>query len=74
MVKPPPKKSRKGLPPAELEASTNLHTSEPNDLKPLNFKVPAEFRKAYKAYALDHDMSMVELLVRTFEFYKEHKQ
>ena len=75
MVKPPPKrKSRKGAPPPELSASTNLHTSDPDDLKPLNFKVPATFRKEYKSYATDNDMTMVELLQRSFELYKKNKQ
>ena len=74
MVKPPKKKSRKGLPPVELEASINLHTYDPDDLKPLNFKVPATFRKEYKSYATDNDMSMVELLQKSFEVYKQHKR
>ena len=74
MVKPPPKrKSRKGEPPPEIEASVNLHVSDPDDLKPLNFKVPAAFKKEYKTYATDRDMSMVELLQRSFELYKTHK-
>lgn len=74
MVKPPPKrKSRKGSPPPEIEASVNLNISDPDDLRPLNFKVPAAFRKEYKTYATDRDISMVELLQRSFELYKQHK-
>ena len=73
-VKPPQRKSRKGLPPSEVQASSNLTTPDPTDLKPLNFKVPAEFRKAYKSFAVDHDMTMVDLLMETFAFYKEHRK
>ena len=75
MVKQPPKrKSRKGAPPPKLSASTNLLTSDPDDLKPLNFKVPATFKKEYKSYATDNDMTMVELLQSSFNLYKQHKQ
>jgi hypothetical protein len=43
-----------------------------NDLRPLNFRVPVEFKKEYKTYALEKELPMVELLRVSFEFYKKH--
>jgi len=70
IAKPNSAKKRKGSPPKEENASRNLTKPTNQELKPLNFKVPAEFRKQYKQYALDHDITMVELLLRSFEYYK----
>ena len=40
---------------------------------PLNFKVSAEFRKRFKAFAVDHDLKQYELLILAFEEYaKKH--
>ena len=33
----------------------------------LNFKVSAEFNKRFKRYALDHDLTMIQLLAEGFE-------
>lgn len=68
--KPNSAKRRKGTPPKEEEASRNLTKPSNQELKPLNFKVAAEFKKDFKLYALEHDISMVELLQRAFKFYK----
>jgi hypothetical protein len=54
--------NRKGAPPPEIGASTNLSREPDQELKPLNFKV--------KTYATQMDMSMVDLLQTCFEFYK----
>jgi hypothetical protein len=42
-------------------------------LKPLNFKVPAEFKREFKSYATQMDMSMVQLLQDCFEFYRNSR-
>lgn len=71
---PPPKpaKSKKGSPPTPQQAPANLDKSDPSDLKPLNFKVPAEFHREFKTYAATHAMSMLELLRQGFELVKKH--
>jgi hypothetical protein len=42
--------------------------------KPLNFKVSAEFHRAFKTYAAMHGMSMRELLEMGFELVKKKKR
>jgi hypothetical protein len=61
----------KGAPPMEIEASRNLTKAEDTDLMPMNFKVPADFKRAFKTYAAQMDISMVDLLQRCFEYYKD---
>lgn len=70
---PKKKKSGKGLPPPETKASQNLSKPETGELKPLNFTVPAEFRKKYKLFATNNNMSMVQLLVESFDIYRDLK-
>ena len=43
-------------------------------LEPLNFKVPASFRRAFKTYAAEHDLKLNELLQRSFEAYRQQKR
>lgn len=71
-IAPPKKKSTKGLPPTSNEASRNLTKPTNAELKPMNFKVENEFHKEFKGYAVDNDMSMVELLKATFDYYKRN--
>lgn len=40
-------------------------------LSPLNFRVPASFRREFKTYAAQHDLKLNELLRRSFEAYRE---
>ena len=39
-------------------------------LKPLNFRIPTDFRRAFKTYAARHDLKLNELLLRCFEAYR----
>jgi hypothetical protein len=39
-------------------------------LKPLNFRIPADFRRAFKTYAARHDLKLNELLLRCFDAYR----
>jgi len=39
-------------------------------LSPLNFRVPATFRREFKTYAARHDLKLNELLRRSFEAYR----
>ncbi|GIV32412.1 MAG: hypothetical protein KatS3mg030_714 [Saprospiraceae bacterium] len=68
-----PKRATKGAPPAEDEAPVNLKRSADQELKPMNFKVPAAFKREFKTYATELDMSMVELLQQCFYFYKSNR-
>lgn len=64
--KPPGKaKGTKGLP--AQETSKNLESEE---TVPLNFKVSTSFKREFKTYATQHDMSMRDLLEKTFYEYK----
>lgn len=39
-------------------------------LAPLNFRVPATFRREFKTFAARHDLKLNELLRRSFEAYR----
>lgn len=40
-------------------------------LSPLNFRVPASFRREFKTYAAQHDLKLNELLRRSFDAYRQ---
>jgi len=42
-------------------------------LSPLNFRVPAGFRREFKTYAAQHDLKLNELLRRSFEAYRRQR-
>jgi hypothetical protein len=42
-------------------------------LQPLNFQVPADFRREFKTYAASHDLKLNELLKRAFESYRRQQ-
>lgn len=42
----------------------------PEKLETLNFKIPADFKKAYKGYAVSRGITMLELLREGFELSK----
>jgi hypothetical protein len=76
LTPPPPRKNltatgTKGSPEA-LQPSRNL-SKEPAAVNvPLNFKVPAEFRRDLKIEAADRGMSMTSLLFEMYEYWKQH--
>jgi hypothetical protein len=72
-VPPPGKKSRKGPPPAAESTVGNLEKSEPGTLKPLNFKVPAEFHREFKVYASQQGISMLDLLQEGFKAVRQQR-
>jgi len=41
--------------------------------QPLNFRVPADFRRAFKTYAARHDLKLNELLRLSFEAYRRQR-
>lgn len=70
---PPPKASRKGAPPPIEKTVGNLEKPAPNELAPLNFKVPVEFHREFKTYAAQRGVSMVDLLQEGFRLIKEQQ-
>ncbi len=69
---PPAPRKTKGTPPRQ--SSTNLTKPSDGDTAPLNFTVPPSFRKDYKAFAVEHDMTMVQVLYESFEIYRKTKK
>lgn len=65
----PIKSKRKGIPPTIENASNNLSKSLDEELVALNFRVPAEFRKRIKQYALDHNITSLEVMIKAVEKY-----
>ena len=66
--------NRKGLPPSIEDTIGNLDKKEDNSLKAMNFKVPLGFHRRFKMFATENNLSMVELLTRSFEsFVNESK-
>ncbi|MEK7254487.1 MAG: hypothetical protein AAB316_07070 [Bacteroidota bacterium] len=65
-----PAANRKGAPPPPEETRRNLSRSADGDPTALNFKVPAEFKREFKTYATQMDISMVQLLMECFQAYK----
>lgn len=70
-IKPPVKRQKPMLPPAEEQASQNLHKHNTGAIVQLKFDLDQEFKKELKLYAAEHDMTMKELLERSFNYYKE---
>lgn len=68
-----PKHSGKGTLPQANSTRGSLEKTAPNDLTPMNFKVPTEFHREFKAYAALHGISMLELLQESFRLVKEHR-
>ena len=42
-------------------------------LTPMNFRVPESFHREFKLYAVQHGMSMVDLLQKSFRLMKEKR-
>ena len=70
-VKQPPARTTKGEPPPATRASQNLTKPVPGEIHSLNVRVPIAFHQEFKLYAVRHGMSMVELVQRAFNHYKE---
>jgi len=72
-----PQKNRKGTPPRVEDASNNLTNLPPKKIgfkKDLNFKVDPDFKKEFKNFATDNDLSMHDLLLKIFDFYNIHNK
>ena len=62
--------SKKGAAKASTGAKTRAEDASNEDLQQLNFKVPGSLKKEFKLFAATHDITMTELLQRSFEAYK----
>ncbi len=68
-------KSKSGLgsaPKREEPNITNLSKFPSDVLVSLSFKVPIEFRREYKQYALDKDKSMSDILKESFKAFRKN--
>lgn len=76
-TKKPDRASRLGSAPKPEDETTtvdnNTEKAGNTDLVALNFKVPAEFKRDFKAFAAAHDMSGVDVFKKAFEQYKGKK-
>ena len=66
-------KRTKGAPPPENKPSNNLTKKAATEKAYLNFTTTAAFKKAFKRYALEHDLPMNRLLEACFDAYKESR-
>ena len=53
--------------------TNNLHREPSAVLKDMGFKVPADFRKSFRAAANEMDISYVEYLRKIHDFYQKHQ-
>lgn len=77
MAKPSLKPSSKGAPPTAATPGTvvgnNTAKPESGEKVPLNFRVDPEMRREFKAFAVEHDMQMVDVLKEAWAAYKREK-
>jgi hypothetical protein len=60
--------------PAARKAKTEPAEEKEANLAPLNFRIPASFRREFKTYAATHDLKLNELLRRCFEAYRRQQR
>lgn len=56
--------------PPTAPVAVNLHKPSTEGHVQLQFQVPADIRRAVKAYAVDRDMTNSELFLKMWEFYR----
>ena len=59
---------------AAAPAAAPAPAGEEGNSLPLNFRVPADFRRRFKMYAAAHDMKLNELLYRAFNDYERRAE
>jgi hypothetical protein len=67
---------RKAVKPDVQPSVISLPTLEKGgsvELTPMNFRVPETFHREFKLYAVQHGMSMVDLLQEAFRLVKEKR-
>jgi hypothetical protein len=68
-----PTKSAKPESSQPVIALASLDKHEPVALTPMNFRVPETFHREFKLYAVQHGMSMVDLLQDSFRLLKAQR-
>ena len=70
-----PPSSANAIETGALGARINPELEKPlsHESQNLNFKVSAEFKKRFKRYALDHDLTMIQLLAEGFELVQQKR-
>lgn len=63
---------RKGEPPKQAKAHTNLEKHPSNAKVPLQVKIPSETRIAFKSHALAHNMDASDLFLIVWDYYREN--
>ena len=70
----PPKKNSKGVPPSIEQPQVFDPTETPTRTKSgeaqMGFNVDPEFKREYKTFASSMDMSLKEVLIKSFELLK----
>lgn len=69
-----PTKGKPLNPGSEPSVLTFTNLDEPDAATPLNFRVPAQFHREFKIYAVQNGMSMVELLQQSFQLMKAQRK
>ena len=64
---------RASPPPAAVPVEKEAKAGAAEVGQPLNFRVPAEFRREFKVYASQHDLKLNELLRLSFEAYRRQQ-
>lgn len=67
---PKPRKTTKGEPPRDEGVTPNTQKAPSTGSLQLAVQVPAETRRAFKAYAAEHDISMSELFSSMWDDYR----
>jgi len=65
--------SARAAPPTPSSTPANPARVKNEELVPLNFRIPATFRRAFKTYAAEHDMKLNELLRHCFDAYRQQR-
>ncbi len=71
-IAPPPGKiNAKGEPPTKEETKKNLLKPDMGKIVPLNFRVPASFKRDFKVAAANYGITQSELLQIAFKTWQE---
>jgi hypothetical protein len=60
--------------PAPRRAKAEPAEEKEANLAPLNFRIPASFRREFRTYAATHDLKLNELLRLSFEAYRRQQR
>lgn len=59
--------------PARTPEGEAASPASPSRTEPLNFRVTQDFRRRFKVYAAEHDLTLSELLERAFDALEQSK-